>query len=160
MCGLFFSVMDMDKYPVVEDKHSLSFKFVSEGPKGKVEKKIVYTKLSNPDIYGLGFGDKILPGADIDDLNITNNGDMKKILATVASTLLVFTDWFPCASIFAEGSTKARNRLYRMAISNNYDLIRADFEIFGRINKKWQRFERNKEYEAFLARRKFINLSL
>jgi hypothetical protein len=152
--------MHVDKYPVIEDRNSLSFEFLSEGPNGKIEKKIVYTKTGKPNVFNLGFGDRRSLSADIDDLIVTNNGDAKKVLATVAATLYIFTDWYPNAVITAKGSTPARSRLYRMSISNNFDLIQADFQIFGLKNNKWQHFEKNTEYVAFAAKRKIINLPL
>jgi hypothetical protein len=116
-----FSGMLNIKYPVTEDRKTLMFKFFSEGPKGTIEKRIIYYKTKIPKVYGLGFGDKAQSGSSIDDFIVTNNGDTKKVLATVASTLYTFTEWFPNASIVAKGSTRSRNRLYRMNISNNYD---------------------------------------
>ena len=58
---------------------------------------------------------------DFDGLTVTNNGDSKKVLATVASTLFTFTDLYPNAHILAVGATYARTRLYRMGIANNFD---------------------------------------
>jgi hypothetical protein len=57
--------------------------------------------------------------------------------------------------IFATGSTVARTRLYRIGISNNLDAIRVDFEIFGLTkDKNWVQFEKRKDFEAFLVKRK------
>jgi hypothetical protein len=36
---------------------------------------------------------------ELDDLSITNNGDREKILATVAATVLDFTDYQPGALV-------------------------------------------------------------
>ena len=54
----------------------------------------------------------------------------------------------------AKGSNKARNRLYRIGITNNYESIKKDFEIFGLRSNQWYPFEKNVEFEAFLAKRK------
>jgi hypothetical protein len=92
---------------------------------------------------------------DIDDTVITNNGDSEKVLATVAATLYTFTDKFPEAMVFASGSTSARTRLYRIGISNNLDVINADFEIFGLTkDNNWVKFEKKKDFDAFLVKRK------
>ena len=64
---------------------------------------------------------------DFDDEIITNNQDSKRVLATVAATVYIFLDKYPKASIFATGSNIARNRLYRIGISNNLEEIEDDF---------------------------------
>jgi hypothetical protein len=147
--------MNIDKYPVVIGATSMVYEFVSEGKKGKISKLVVYSKTHLHNFYNLGFGDKDSITGDIDDTVITNNGDSEKVLATVAATLYTFTDEFPEAMVFASGSTSARTRLYRIGISNNLDVINADFEIFGLTkDKNWVKFEKRKDYEAFLVKRK------
>jgi hypothetical protein len=39
-------------------------------------------------------------------------------------------------------------------------MIQADFEIFGRKNGQWIVFEKNTDYDVFLAKRKAVNLSI
>jgi len=52
------------------------------------------------------------------------------------------------------GSNAAGTRLYRIGISANLDQILADFEVYGLSNDSWLAFEKGKDYEAFLVRRK------
>jgi hypothetical protein len=131
------------------------FEFESAGPKGIVKKVVQYTETNLHNFYNLGFGDKVTISNSIDDLVITNNGDSQKILATVAATLIVFTDRYPEAFVMATGSTAARTRLYRMGINNNLEEIENDFYIFGLKNDKWLKFQKNAAYEAFLVKRKW-----
>ncbi len=49
----------------------------------------------------------------------------------------------------------ARNRLYRIGISNNLEEIEDDFIVLGRLNDSWEIFEKNRNYTAFLLTRKF-----
>jgi hypothetical protein len=63
-------------------------------------------------------------------LNVTNNGDSLKVLATVASTVYAVTERYPKAWILATGSTAVRTRLYRMGITNNLMEIEKDFMVF------------------------------
>ena len=42
-----------------------------------------------------------------------------------------------------------------MGITRFYKEIQVDFQLFGRINKEFYEFEIGKEYEGFLAQRKF-----
>jgi hypothetical protein len=115
---------------------------------------VIYRETNLHNFYNLGFGDKNEVTGNIDDLVITNNGDSQKVLATVASSLLEFTDKYPNAMVYATGSTKSRTRLYRMGISNNLEMIEANFEIFGQHQDHWQAFEKGVEYEVFFVKRK------
>ena len=147
--------MNIDKYPVVIGATSMVYEFVSEGNKGKVSKLVIYSPTHLHNFYNLGFGDKDEITGEIDDTVITNNGDSEKVLATVAATLYTFTDKFPKAMVFATGSTTVRTRLYRIGIRNHLDAIKADFERFGlTMEKKWVQFEKRKDFEAFLVKRK------
>jgi hypothetical protein len=78
------------------------------------------------------------------------------VLVTVASTVYKFLEQKPECSVFAIGSTKARIRLYRMGISNNLAEITADFLLFGFCENVWEAFERGKEYEAFLVKKRIF----
>lgn len=133
----------------------LTFEFDSVGPKGTVAKVVRYSEINVRGIYNLGFGDKDPQSEHIDDLNITNNNDSQKVLATVARTLYVFTEQYPDAIVFAAGSTLARTRLYRMGITNNLAAIEQDFDIFGlTTDEEWEPFRKNVTYQAFSVRRK------
>ena len=90
----------------------------------------------------------------IDDKVISNNGDSEVVLATVVSAIYAFTDKHPDAWIYATGSTKSRTRLYRMGITKYMKEVKQDFEIFGEINKAWESFEKEIDYESFLVKRK------
>jgi hypothetical protein len=149
--------MKIDTYPVIIGTNSMVYEFTSEGIKGRIQKLVIYTETHLRNLYNLGFGDKNESTGDIDDLIVSNNGDSEKVLATVAGTLYTFTERFPDAIIFATGSTKARTRLYRIAISNNVGLINPDFEVFGLTPEiHWVLFEQKKEFIAFSVKRKKI----
>lgn len=146
--------MHQERYTVEIEESATAYEFTSEGINGKVKKMVIYDRLKYDWIYNLAFGDKDEITGSIDDYKITNNGDSKKVLATVACTLYTFTDKFPDAFIIALGNNKARTRLYRMGICNNYDIIKNDFYVFGSLNDIWYPFEKNVDYEAFLVTRK------
>jgi hypothetical protein len=138
----------------------MEYRFTSIGVNGKITKLVVYEETGLKGFYNLSFGDRDEETGSHDDNKITNNGDSRKVLATVASTLYDFTDKLPGAYIYAEGSTKARTRLYRMGIANNYEMIKNDFDIRGRKDGQWCSFERNVDYEAFLVRRKISKFGI
>ena len=131
------------------------YEFMSEGPKGRILKLVKYTETNVRNIYNLGFGDKIGETNDFDDRVISDNNDSPRILATVAATIIAFTDEYPNAWIFATGSTPSRTRLYKMGIARYLKEILENFEIFGlEDDGSWVVFEINRSYDAFLITRK------
>ena len=147
--------MKIEKYHLRSDETLSVFEFISVGPKGAIRKIIHFQLTYTPGLYNLAFGDKDPLTGEIDDLAITNNGDTDKVLATVTAALYIFLDKNPDALVYATGSTPARTRLYRMGITRFYEEIQHDFFLFGRTNREFYEFEIGKEYEGFLAQRKF-----
>ena len=145
--------MKQSKYPVEADKEQHLYEFFSEGPMGRIRKVILYEKLGD-DFFNLGFGDWNEELQQTDDSSRTNNGDRDKVLATVAFTALDFTNQFPTARIAVEGSTPARTRLYQMGIADNLMEINENFEINGLLDGRMELFQRGRNYEAFLIKRK------
>ena len=90
----------------------------------------------------------------MDDLAISGNDDTEKVLGTVVSAVYAFFERYPLAFVYAQGSTKARTRLYRMGISRFYDAMKRDFFLYGRVGDDFVEFELGKDYEGFLAQRK------
>jgi hypothetical protein len=150
--------MHLERYEFEVKKNT--YVFFSHGPKGVIKKAVIYHKAieTNP-LYSLSFGDWNQEINWIDDRVITNNGDTKKILATVAATVVNFSMQNPDASIFAVGSTPSRTRLYQMNIASNLTFILPLFEIDGFIRNNWQSFQTGINYSALLLRpRNFLSL--
>jgi hypothetical protein len=145
--------MKYPKYPVIVSNDHLMYLFWSEGPKGKISKGIIYSKIQG-NLYNLSFGDWNENLQQLDDSTRSNNGDREKVLATVASTAVDFIDKFPDAQIFIEGSTSARTRLYQMGIGGNILEINETFEVKGYQKDDWHPFRTGDNYEAFLIKRK------
>lgn len=145
--------MNLPKYPVNADDERFLYEFFSEGPKGRIKKTIIYSQIED-NLFNLAFGDWNEDLNKLDDSTRSNNGDRDKILATVASTAIDFTDRFPQVEIFTEGSTPARTRLYQMGINDNLEEIDKDFEVQGYTEQEWEPFRKGVNYEAFLIKRK------
>jgi hypothetical protein len=141
--------MKLPRYEYSTESEAELFIFTSEGRKGNIKKLVVYSQTLQKDIYNLAFGDFDEETNSINDTVITNNNDSQKVLATVASTLYVFTDKHPDFWIYVTGSNLARTRLYRMGITTNLEEILEDFEVFGLSDDIWREFENGKEYEAY-----------
>jgi hypothetical protein len=146
--------MKLPRYQLKAEQSLLVFEFISEGPKGQITKLVKFSETNLKGLFNLAFGDKDNLTGEINDTVISNNDDSEKVLATVIATLYAFTDKHPEAYVLASGSTKSRTRLYRMGITKYLDEIRNDYFIYGLRNGEWVNFEKEIEYEAFLAKRK------
>lgn len=147
--------MYIDKYQLKSEEEFTRFEFISEGPKGAIRKLIEFQQTTDPETYNLAFGDKHPITGNIDDLAVSNNGDAEKVLATVVAAIYIFLDNHPMAYVYAQGSTQARTRLYRMGINRFYEDVERDFYLYGRIGEDFITFEAGIEYEGFLVQRKF-----
>jgi hypothetical protein len=118
---------------------------------------VQFIETNDPAIYNLAFGD-LLEDGSVDDRIKNDNKDRNRILATVAATVYEFTARYPEKMVLFTGSTVERTRLYRMALTTNFDELCIDFKIFG-VNLKddfysVEKFVKGKEYSAFLVKRK------
>jgi hypothetical protein len=146
--------MRLERYQLESINDLTVFEFISEGPKGKIVKWIQYSKINDTNYYNLAFGDKKEGENDIDDEIITDNKDSYKVLATVAFSVITFTERFKEAIIVATGSTKSRTRLYQIGISQNLEELEQYFNVYGYIERQWVKYKINIPYEAFMVKRK------
>ena len=147
-------MLNTNTYPVSYTPDCMTFEFISEGSRGCIIKVVQYTPLHAGNYYNLGFGDRDLRTGLISDLTVSDNGDRKKVLATVASTLVFFFEKYPHAKVMASGSTPSRTRLYRMGINEFLPLIINDFILHGLTLNGWEYFNPNHDYLAFLIQKK------
>jgi hypothetical protein len=145
--------MVLPRYELKTEKSRLFFEFMSEGHQVEILKIIKFCRTDFSGMYNLAFGDKGLTNGEIDDTSVSNNGDARKILATVVDAVCIFSDKYPNAWIYAIGSTQLRTRLYRMGIAKSLLDINKDFEIYGMIGNGWYPFVKNEAYEAFLIKK-------
>jgi hypothetical protein len=148
--------MDLRGYEYKINEGLLNYEFSSEGPKGNIKKVVRFT-LRNANgltYFNLGFGDLDATGTQMDDMAVSNNHDKDKVLATVALIVLDFTTHYKDIGIYAQGSTPSRTRLYQIAIVTNWVKIEPLLKVYGHLNNRWQPFQKNVNYEAFLALRK------
>ena len=89
--------MKLDRYELKSDEQLTTFEFLSEGPKGKIEKIIQFSLVNQDNLYNLAFGDRNRLTGEIDDRIVTDNGDSEKVLATVVAAVYAFCDRFPHA---------------------------------------------------------------
>lgn len=146
--------MNLPKYNLKSNEDFVTFEFISEEIKGKIVKIIQFTPTNHDGVCNLAFGDRDENSVEIDDLSISNNGDSDKVLATVVSAVLTFSEKRKGIWIYTTGSTSSRTRLYQIGISKYLKEIELYFEIYGLLNGDWKMFKKGAEYEGFLVRRK------
>jgi hypothetical protein len=147
--------MQMKGYEYFTNDKFLDYEFVSSGPKGEIKKVVRFSIIPDYDnIYNLAFGDLDEKSGDIKDSVVSNNADTEKVLSTVAKIAYDFTSIYLEASIFVVGSTASRTRLYQINIAKHWQEINQFFEIKGLRSGKWEHFEKNRNYDAFLAKRR------
>ena len=140
-------------YQTESNEENTRFQFQSIGKRGVFEKVIFFTPLTI-DTYNLSLVDYDTATEQYDDLSVTDNGDMPEVLVTVISTIYQFLASNPGKKIYFEGSTRARTRLYQIAISKIYYPEQGDLLINGLQDGQWFPFEPNINFDGFLAEKK------
>ena len=124
--------MQLEKYDVRTTENRNRFEFASVGRNGSILKVVEFTPLLEDElIYNLGFGDVDPLTGSWDDKAITNNGDRNKILVTVAALVVSFLDEHPTVTVYAEGSTPTRNKLYQRTIDRFWEEISESYDVKG-----------------------------
>jgi hypothetical protein len=145
--------MNLKKYSIVTDNNHVAYEFLSEGPNGTIKKVVFYQNIGE-NVFNLAFGDWDETKQKINDKARSNNNDLIKVLATIASTVIDFIKRHPDAIIFAEGVTPAKTRLYQMGINSNWQEIDQFFDVMGNFKGNWERFKQDRNYQAFALKAK------
>lgn len=154
--------MDTPKYNLSANTEFTVFEFTSTGKNGVIRKAIKYSKTLNENVYNMGFGDIVFSDEttiEIDDTNLSNNGDRDKVIATVVYSIYVFTQHYPGAYVLFGSSDPAKVRLHRMIISRNYEAINKNFLVFGAVHNKQGQlvnvpFTKSENVEGYFVRRR------
>lgn len=83
---------DLERYPYINSNDFQDYEFYSDGPKGRIEKIVMFTKNPNsePPIYNLAFGDQDPNSGKTDDVMVNNNEGRDIVLATVANAYISY----------------------------------------------------------------------
>jgi len=111
-----------------------TYRFTSEG-KRTIVKLVEFTPTGQPNMFNLGFGD-LLPDGKMDDKTISDNGDMKKVFATVIQIVIDFTAKYPFLKIFFSGSSPGRTKMYCRILKTYYAAFSPKFRITGLIEQE------------------------
>jgi hypothetical protein len=132
--------------------------FDSLGKNGIVTKVISFQYIDY-NFYNLGFGDYNLETQTIDDKAKSDNGDMKKVLATVWQSLEDFFAIQPNAIVFITGSDDVRNRFYYRLILNYAENFANIYKFEGVTNFEPLEFEivrQEGKYQGFLISKLYL----
>ncbi len=139
-------------YPFEASEDYLSFWFESCSSGCRIQKSVEFEEIG-VDLYNLAFGDMDKKG-QLNDMVVSNNGDMRKVLATVVKTALAFFEMYPERSIYFSGNSSSRNRLYRAILTRDIENWSGVFEVQGIMQGMPVQFSQNMDFEGFLIKRK------
>lgn len=134
------------KFSKREDKR---YEFYSESENRKVKKLVIFSGRDDNQVYNLALLD-VLEDGQYSDIVVTNNNDFQTVMATVIDILKDFLNEFPQKIVTFRGSDERRQRLYRIIITRELNIIKQNFSVFGLKNENVEIFEPNKEYELFI----------
>lgn len=115
-------------YPCYAAADKTQFVFQSVGPKGIVIKVIRFEHIGSIR-WNVGFGD--FKKGQIDITVISNNGDIVRILATVAEAILVFLSEYPDRIVEVKPVDEKRKRLYNLTFSRRREQVQEKVSITG-----------------------------
>jgi hypothetical protein len=144
--------MITDAYSYIYFKKSTRFIFTSEGAKGKIVKIIQFSYLENNE-WNLGFGDA--HQGKIDDLILSNNQDIVRVMNTVAKAIYDFFQIYPDSTILIRPIDEKRKRFYNSIFQRHFKEIIFHFQIIGISKEIEEQYSPHKLYDNFKIMRKF-----
>jgi hypothetical protein len=144
--------MNKESYIFIDQNSIKSFDylFVSVGKNGYITKGVRFVQLYET-LYNLILGDYDEKLELLDDMVVSDNGDMPKVIATVFKIINDFLVKNPLNMIYIQANTVLKQKLYTRIIRNNHQDIVNTFNVMGILRtQEAEIFESTKEYIAFL----------
>lgn len=133
----------------------VKFRFTSVGSKGTIE-KIIEFKRFKQNRWNLGFGD--VKRKDWTDDVISDNGDLRKVLQTVANAVHDFFDMFPNDEVVIIPLERQRKLLYNRIFKLRWHEIDLHFIVKAIVleqeNPKFEAYNPIKIYDYFILKLK------
>ncbi|WP_019940757.1 DUF6934 family protein [Dyadobacter beijingensis] len=163
--------MNKDIYHFQSIEDSSLYTFTSEGIHGKIHKVVLMSPLIDElnahfdPLFNLAFGDivRLKDSWVLDDSIRTGNGDMPKVIATVAAIAIAFLEKHPHSTLSFQGymdpksaflGKNQRNILYQRGINSNWEELSAKLRFWGVKAGKFESYTRGSTYDRILANRK------
>lgn len=163
--------MNKDFYPFQNLEDDMIYLFLSEGILGRIEKGVLIRPIPDEASFGfdfafnLGFGDISTLGNNwfLDDSVRSGNGDMPKVIATVAQIAMDFLHKHPESVLSFQGyidlksSIKGKNHrniLYQRAINSNWAELSLNFNFWGVTSGRVEKYSTGNQYDQIFVRLK------
>jgi hypothetical protein len=141
-------------YPFEASEDYLYFWFESKSNERRIAKVVEFAEIRE-NVFNLAFGDLDETG-DLNDLIVSNNGDMYKILATVTQIVITFFSSYPDRQVYFTGSSQARTRLYRAILNREIESWSTMFAVKGVVKGEPIPFQSSIEFDGFLISRNLM----
>ena len=131
------------------------YEFISNGRFGNIPKGVVFQKdEETPYQLDLVYGD-VATDIKVNTSSVTNNGDLNKLLLTIAVIAITFLARHPGYQIKLNGINNVRTRLYRKFINIHIDALVSMVNIYGQNSvenlTELIRHSYNKDYDYLLV---------
>lgn len=163
--------MNKDIYQIQSVEEDTLYVFVSEGIRGKISKIVLISPLSDDldeyfyPLFNLAFGDLVAfeDKWTLDDSIRSGNGDMPKVIATVATIAMDFLRKYPRCSLSFQGyvdrksvlrGKNQRNMLYQRGIDSNWGDLSDKFRFWGVKAGKFEKYTPGTVYDRILIKLK------
>ncbi|MCC6723799.1 MAG: hypothetical protein IT258_04775 [Saprospiraceae bacterium] len=123
-----------------------AYRFESIGVRGVIQKFVIFEEMENGN-FNLAFGD-IIDGRTVDNV-VTNNHDAEKTISTVVKAVHLFFKDNPSAKIEFDAVDERRIKLYNWIFSRRYLEIIGEFDVYGFIDVKKERYSPSSFYTKF-----------
>ena len=142
----------------VSERDERFYTFYSRGRRD-ILKIVVFTPIEKDGnkYYNWGFGDFLknkTGGFNVDDRIESNNGDVKRVFYTVASTLSAFFEINPEATVSIEGSNRQRMAIYEKFVARHWKDIETLYDVKGFTNGQIEPFQESIEFDHLLISKK------
>jgi hypothetical protein len=117
----------MNKTPYPFARVAERYVFTSKGNQ-EIIKAVEFTPVLGLSLFNLCLGD-VMPDNCINDVVVSNNGDMKKVFATVIQIVIDFFKRNPDAEIIFFGNSNVHTYLYARILSTYYKQLTNSFSM-------------------------------
>jgi hypothetical protein len=144
--------MKGEGYSTMPNADATAYYFDSIGKQGTIRKKVTFFLIFE-NTWNLGFGDAD-GDDDFDDMVVSNNYDVRKIMQTLANIIHEFTEEHPLRRVYIRPVDEKRKLLYNAVFHRKHLEVQTSFELFGRFGNKIEAYKPEKTYDAFLIQRR------
>jgi hypothetical protein len=145
--------MNNKPYPFSLTRAEFRYEFVSVSPEKEVVKIVLITQTETQKVFNLALLD-VLENGELSDISVTNNKDLRTVLATVIKIIEDFLTTRQDCFIVFKGSDERRQQLYKNVISREIIAISQKFQVWGGIEDDIEQFLLDREYEYYLIKKK------